>query len=79
LVVIPGQNILEGIPVTGEFGEASAKEKEEFTFRLEARDSQNAVSLIIKFILIMRPATLFTNTLSKGALIKLTVQLEKIW
>uniref|UniRef100_A0A915MRE9 Peptidase S72 domain-containing protein n=1 Tax=Meloidogyne javanica TaxID=6303 RepID=A0A915MRE9_MELJA len=42
LVVIPGQNILEGIPVTGEFGEASAKEEEEFTFRLEARDSQNA-------------------------------------
>uniref|UniRef100_A0A915NR54 Peptidase S72 domain-containing protein n=1 Tax=Meloidogyne floridensis TaxID=298350 RepID=A0A915NR54_9BILA len=42
LVVIPGQNILEGIPVTGEFGEASTKEEEEFTFRLEARDSQNA-------------------------------------
>ena len=42
LVVIPGVNTLEGVPVTGEFGEGSAEE--EFNFRLEARDSQNAVS-----------------------------------
>uniref|UniRef100_A0A915LWI4 Peptidase S72 domain-containing protein n=1 Tax=Meloidogyne javanica TaxID=6303 RepID=A0A915LWI4_MELJA len=55
LVVIPGQNILEGIPVTGEFGEASAKEQEEFTFRLEARDSQNAAHSSPFHVFVSRP------------------------
>lgn len=55
LVVIPGQNMLEGVPITGEFGEASAEKEEEFTFRLEARDSQNAAHSASFQVFVSRP------------------------
>ncbi|KAF7634198.1 Peptidase S72 domain-containing protein [Meloidogyne graminicola] len=55
LTVIPGANIIEGVPITGEFGEGSAKEEEEFNFRLEARDKQNAANSASFQVFVSRP------------------------